>query len=335
MKFLFLTDTHARGNSPRNRKDELLPSLVAKLREVARLAVEEKVDAFLHGGDFFDLPNPSLPVCWQVIAPLLETGLPIYAVAGNHDFYGHNPETLPRTVLGFLARLGVIRLLEPGERVYLEQAGVRVQLTGQHYHYDIDRRDPREDYAVNKVDCDVAIHLVHGMLMDRPFMPGAACTVIERVLETEADLTLAGHFHLGFPEVVREGRAFLNPGALVRLTNHPREIARRPGVVLVDLSAGRLTWRQVALQSALPGEEVLDRSAVEEAAFRAGKLARFIRSVRESGDFKSVDIDGLIAEVASRQGLPDRVRERALGLIAAVQEAMASRGPGREGILDG
>ena len=49
---------------------------------------------------------------------------------------------------------------------------------------------------VQKRDCDYAIHMVHGMLLDRASFPGPFYTLVEQIWETEADFTLAGHNHL-------------------------------------------------------------------------------------------------------------------------------------------
>ncbi|HHY48060.1 MAG TPA: serine/threonine protein phosphatase [Firmicutes bacterium] len=327
MRFLYLTDTQGRGNSPQSRRDDFLATLEAKLREVVEIALEYRVDAILHGGDFFDIPNPSLPVAWRVIAPFWESRIPVYGVGGNHDFYGYNPETLPRTVLGFLGQLGAVRLLLPGRPVYFDDGNVRVQVTGQHYHYDIDRRDRRFDYWIKKNGCDVAIHIVHGMVVERALAPGVPFTTPDQILDTEADITLCGHNHLGFPDVAVGGKYILNPGALVRLTANPADIARHPQVLLIDLDGG-ISYRKIRLKSAPEGEDVIDRSAALEAELKARKFSEFVQNVKDSGEFKTVDIGALIQEIAGRKSLPGKVRERALKIISDVQEGMG------EGALD-
>jgi exonuclease SbcD len=322
MKLLYLTDTHIRASSPQNRTDDFVATLKAKFQEVNEIAVREGVDAILHGGDFFDIPAPSLAVCGDFVSLMGATGLPIYGIAGNHDVFGHNPDTLPRTMLGFLDRIGLVKLIHPGQPVFLEKQGVRVQVTGQHYHYDLDRRDPKLDYCIDSVEADVGIHLVHGMLMDRAFMEGVAHTRVDQILESKAHVTLCGHNHLGWPEVRHEGKLFYNPGGFVRLSNHPHDAGRTPQVLILDFTSGQLDMRKIRLKSAPPGEECLNRSKSEEAAFMQQRLADFVQGIKAAGDYKVIDIGAIIEEIAGREGLPGEVREEAMRRIAAAQERL-------------
>ncbi|GIM47163.1 exonuclease SbcD [Collibacillus ludicampi] len=324
MKLLYITDTHIRATSPANRTDDFIETLKAKFREVGHLAQMHEVDAILHGGDFFDIPNPSLAICGDFVALMKEWGKPIYGIAGNHDLFGHNPDTLSRTMLGFINRLGIVRLIHPGERVFLEKGGVRVQLSGQHYHYELDRRDPRLDYCIQEKEADVAIHLVHGMLLDRKFMDGVAHTVVDQIVETAADMTLCGHNHLGFPPVETNGKVFYNPGGFVRLSNHPVDVQRIPQALLIDVTDGSLTYRAIPLESAPNGEEVIDCSKKEEAAFMEQRLAQFVQGIKAAGDYKAVDIGAILNEIADRDGLPADVREEAMRRIAAAEERLAA-----------
>lgn len=321
IRFLFITDTHIRGTNPQSRLDNFQEALKLKMAEVVDLANEHQVTALLHGGDLFDIPNPSLAVAQEVLAPLRRLEAPIYAIAGNHDLFAYNPETLPRTVLGFLAGMGFLHLIRPGERVFFDQGGSRVQLTGQEYHYEIDRRPRHLDYCVADKQADVAIHLVHGMLVDKPFLEGVAYTKIDDVLATEADLTLAGHYHPGWRDVLHEGKAWVNPGALVRLSSHPADVKRTPCAVLIEV-AGKVTYRRLPLTRIQPGEAVLDTSRAELEAFKQARLNDFIAGIKAAGDVKAADLDGIIETVAGQQGLPALVKEEALRRVARAQELL-------------
>ncbi|MCX7570729.1 metallophosphoesterase family protein [Tumebacillus sp. DT12] len=327
MKLLYLTDTHIRASSPQNRTDDFVTTLKNKMREVNEIAQREGVQAILHGGDFFDIPSPSLAVSGDFVSIMSEAGVPIYGIAGNHDIFGHNPDTLPRTVLGFLDRLGIVKLIHPGQPLLLKHNDVQVQISGQHYHYDLDRRDPRLDYVIDHVEGDIGIHLVHGMLMDKAFIEGVAHTRVDQILDTKAHLTLCGHNHIGWPEVKHDGKIFYNPGGLTRLSNHPADAGRTPQVLILDMTGGELKIKKVKLKSAPPGEEVLDRSKNEEAAFMQQRLAEFVQGIKAAGDYKVIDIGAIIDEIAGREGLPTFVREEAMSRIAAAQERL-SKGEG-------
>jgi DNA repair exonuclease SbcCD nuclease subunit len=325
MRLLFLTDDHKRGTTPANRKDNFPDTLAKKLREVAAIAREREVDFILHGGDFYDVPVPAISVCGNFLEIYQQFPAPVLIIPGNHDLFGHNAETLPRTMLGLAARLGIVRMLPP-EPLYLTKGSLRLQLTGRGYHHEIDRRDrdPRQDYVVQKRNCDYAIHMVHGMLLDRASFPGPFYTLIEQIWETEADFTLAGHNHLGFPDVLHDGKYFLNPGALARLSNHPLEIRRPVQVIYIDLGGSRPAFEKIVLRSAPPGEEVLDRSKQEEASFQEERLAGYLAEVKAAGSFERADVRLLVEEIARSGNLEPRVRNEALRRISLAEEALTT-----------
>ncbi|NHM27986.1 serine/threonine protein phosphatase [Desulfofundulus sp. TPOSR] len=316
MRLLYFTDTHLRGTAPAARTDDFGTAVRDKLAEVVRLANELSVSAVLHGGDLFDLPEPGLGQVGEYLEILRGVHAPLYVVPGNHDVYGHNPATLPRTLLGFLARMGLVRLLDR-EPVYLEGGGVRLQLTGRGYHAGIDRRDPALDYTVEKRDCDFAVHVAHGMLLPRsvissaPFLPAA--TAAEEVLEaTGADYTLAGHYHMPW-EIWVGGKVALNPGALVRLSAHSEEIARTPGVVVLECSGSGISHRYVPLECARPGEEVLSRAHLDAARAREESRAAFLAGLElfRGERFAVMEPEEVLREVLARTGAGPEVEAEA------------------------
>jgi exonuclease SbcD len=321
MRLLYLTDTHIRGTSPRSRTDDFQETIRQKLNEVIEIADREQVDFVLHGGDIFDRPNLSPAVVREFARLFRHFRVPIYAIAGNHDIYGHNPSTIDRTMLGLLDAFGTLELLREGEKVRLEKDGLVVQLSGQPFHYDLDKRDPALDYVVkNEIGAKYCIHMVHGMLVDKALPDGVAYTMVDQVWSDSVDILLTGHYHAGFPVQHRNGRYIVNPGALARINNHPSEINRMPQVVLIDLGEG-IHIRLIPLKCAAKGETVLDRSYIEKAAYRQEKLASFVQQVREAGDFQGIDVLDIIDEISRLQGIEDEVKFEAQRRIAIEQEA--------------
>lgn len=322
MRLLYFTDTHLRGNTPQNRLDSLPDTLKNKLQEVVELADTLGIDYVLHGGDFFDNPSPSLAAVGDFLEVFRQFRCPVYAVSGNHDLFGGNLNSLNRTLLGFLHRLGFVKLLMPGERTYLKKHELVLQLTGQPYHYEIDRRIPGLDYVVKKENADVAVHMVHGMLLDQAVFPEADFTLIDSILETEADVTLCGHNHLGFGIIRREDKFFVNPGALVRLSNHKQEITRKVGVVLIKLEGKEVACEFIPLKTALPGDKVLTREKAEGKNELSVKLAHFIKEIRQAADLEKMNARSIVEEIAKADGVEKEVREEALRRIALVEEEL-------------
>lgn len=322
MKILYFTDTHIRGNSPRSRTDDFPTTIFQKINEIKEIAHREKVDYVLHGGDVFDHPNLSPAVVRDFASVFREFGVPIYVIAGNHDIYAHNPVTIPRTMLGLLDAFGTLQLINEGDRIYLEKDGVSVQLSGQPFHYDLDKRDPHLDYAVkNELDTQFCIHMVHSMLVDRSLPEGIAHTMISRIweLDSDVDVLLTGHYHAGFSVQQREGRWIINPGAVARVNNQLSEINRIPQIVLLECT-DQIDVRLIPLEVAKPGDEVLDRSHIEKAQHQQEQWAKFVQRIEEASEFKSLHLDDIITEIASNEKLDDQVKNEAMRRLGVVME---------------
>ena len=258
MRLLYFTDTHIRDNNPKYRIDNYSESLKNKLQEIAALVDAFSIDYLLHGGDLFDLPWPTAKAVQMTIDFFEQIKVPIYMVSGNHDLVGQNLSSLENTLLWFLARRGLFRLLSPGEKIYLKRSGFTLQLSGQHFDYNIDNENRVSAYCVDKKNCDLAIHMVHGMLLPKPFSPYVPATRISQVAPyTEADFTLCGHAHLGYSAVEIDGKIFINPGAISRILALEWELVRVPQVVLLDFSTKKTQCQYIPLKSAKPADEVL------------------------------------------------------------------------------
>lgn len=326
MRFLYFTDTHIRGTNPQNRLDNFYLSLQKKIREIFDLAKEHHADVVLHGGDIFDRPDISPSLVRELILLINEYSLPIYAVAGNHDIYGQNPITINRTMLGLLDGIGIISIIDRDKKIFFRdhKTGANIQLTGQSYFYGIDHSEGLQSYIIQKdPSADYAIHLVHGMLMEKPFFEGASCTLIENILDTQADITLAGHYHTGFDMKFINGKYFLNPGSVARINNSISELSRRPKVYLIDIGSA-ISIKEIELKSALPGLDVLDRSKVEALAFKEKKLSDFVQSVYSAGTYNSIDISSIIEQVSKHQNIKAEVILETLKRIGQAQELLAS-----------
>lgn len=325
MRFLFFTDTHIRGTTPRNRTDIYYNTLKNKFEEIKKIIEEENIDYVLHGGDWFDRPDISPAIVREFSIIIKNFGKPVYTVAGNHDIYGQNPETIGRTMLGILDGIGLINLIDYDEKIILQKDGIRVQLTGQSYNYNLDGEDFRKYYIIKKEkDADYAINIVHGMLLEKPFFQGIRYTLIDEIKDTEADITLVGHYHSGFGIKKLDQKYFINPGSLMRVTNAISEINRKPKVIIIDLNKKGITAIEYELKNALPGNEVLDRTMLESSQDRNMKLHLFYQGITAAGKFAKIDLNNIIEEIASNNVLSPEVKDEAIRRIAVARENLSS-----------
>ncbi|MCR3957021.1 MAG: metallophosphoesterase family protein [Gudongella sp.] len=318
MRILYFTDTHIKGTNPKNRKDDFVESLEEKFREIVSIVKEKDIDFVIHGGDLFDRPDISISVVSRFTTILKDIEKPIYIVSGNHDIFGHNPVTIDRTMLGLLKSLDFIKVIPREKPIIIEEMGIRVGLTSLPYTYDIDSTP--EGYILRNVPENVnySIHVVHGMLLDRPFVKGIPYTLVDDILDTAADITLSGHYHAGFKTIEKNGKYFVNPGSLVRVTNSLKEIERTPQVAILNLGS-KINIEMQPLKSAKPGEDVLDRTEMENCMFRSERIVQFKQSIDSAMDFEKMDLNDILLEVTLSEGVSDEVKEEALRRIANSQ----------------
>ncbi|NLJ99328.1 MAG: metallophosphoesterase [Tissierellia bacterium] len=320
MRILFLTDTHIRGTTPKNRTDNLPITLMNKFKEIVKIVKDHNVDFVLHGGDLFDRPDISVSIVSSFASILNDIKVPVYIVCGNHDIYGHNPDTINRTMLGLLDSLNIINIINRDDTIFLQKDDIKVQLTGYPYTYNIDDENNRDNYIVKYVSKDVnyAIHMVHGMLLNKPFIEDIPYTLIDDIKSTKANITLSGHYHSGFGIINIDEKYFINPGSLIRVTNSLSEINRIPQVALIDLDE-TINIRLMNLQVASRGEDVLDRQEIENHVFKSERLLEFKQSVDEAINFEKLEINEILMEISSVEGISNEVKEEALRRIALSQ----------------
>ena len=320
MRLLFFTDSHIRGTTPKSRKDDFTDTLERKFNEIVQIIDKENIDYVIHGGDLFDRPDVSISLVTKFAKILNTIKVPIYIISGNHDIFGHNPKTLNRTMLGLISELNVLNIINENEKVFLEKDKIKIQLTGQPYTYDIDNPNDKSHYIVREVvdGVDYSINIVHGMLLDKPFIKGVPYTLVDDIKSTLADITLSGHYHSGFEKVEIDGKYFLNPGSIVRVSNSLREIKRKPKVVIIDLKE-KIDISYRYLTTALNGEQVLDRKEIENSIYRRERMYEFKQTIDNAMSFEKMDINDVLLEVSNAEGVYDDVKKEALRRISLIQ----------------
>lgn len=318
MKFLYFTDTHLRATNPKNRIDDFFETLKSKLNEVAEISIREKVDYVLHGGDLFDRPDTAISVVSDFSKIFQKFQVPIYMVSGNHDIFGHNPKTIHRTIVGLLDSFNILKLVD--EKGVILEKDKRVKLTANPYSVDMDNPVNRKNYIVSKKedDIDYHIHLTHGFLIDKPFLKNVEHTLISEISDTKADITLGGHYHFGFKTQEIDGKYFINPGALVRISNSLIEVKRRPKVIIIDLE-DEIKLKEIYLETALDGKLVLDRNEIERHKFKQDKIYEFKEIIDSTTDLGNLDIYKILSEIAINDSIDNKIKDEAIKRIEKEQ----------------
>ena len=331
MKLLFTGDWHLRGNNPRNRIDDYPTAAVEKLQEVFRIAENNDADFILMPGDVWDRPEVSIAVLLSYADVLKASPVPLYATVGNHDIYGYNTASYSRSSLKLLEmlvpQLNVIT--DSGVATNLSKAAGKsgkypVYLTATPYSrlMDIDGYGYSPDVELgNDV---VKVHVAHGMLLDHK-PPFDRYSDLYKV-PTTADIVLTGHDHLGYGVYNRaDGVTFCNPGSLLRISASVREIERTVQVALISINTvtAARTVDLIPLQCAKSGDEVLDRSTIEEAKERQYAMDAFSTLIQgHTGGRVLMDVNQIIETIAAEEHVDADVVQAALAVIDQQRETV-------------
>ncbi len=108
MRILHVSDTHlgAMPNGLLSRARDVYEAF----KESIDIAIEERVQLYIHAGDFFDSPNPppeAYIIAYRNLKRLKDRGIKVIIIAGQHDI----PKRYASTPLFLLSDVGVIDVL--------------------------------------------------------------------------------------------------------------------------------------------------------------------------------------------------------------------------------
>lgn len=328
-KFIVCGDLHWRAVNPQGRKDCFQEALTQKLYEVFNLARKVAAKAIIIPGDIFDSPHLSLSTIGDLAEILFVRPCPVLAVAGNHDEFAGNLESVARTPYGLLCRMRLIQDLH--DRVW--QSG-RAAIYGHGFNNDTDR--DKEQYglriASSKDPSDASeetmatVNVTHGMLLENPLPYEVRHTLISELeqLPELPDVLINGHYHAGTGIQMIRNTLVINPGALCRLSASAEEMSRQVQVAVLTVNGhGDCQAELVPLQCARPGSDVLSREHIIAEADKDDRISRFTSLLAAEGESKFLEVRDIVDDIARREVLPEAVVKDAMRRIAAAREELA------------
>lgn len=338
MKFLLIGDRHQSPHAPLTRIDDFEDTCRKKDNEILKIARDNGVEAILEAGDFFEEGRSRLPAEFlqQIIArwfghtsvyeiaqkreelddqAFLEymksiNPIKLIGVAGNHELQGGAPESLPNTTLGLLNGLGYIQLPSKKNPIIFKDSitGKTIAITATSYHPLMDSPEYLSDYIIDEKLGDFHIHMVHGMLTDRSLGPERTQTLIDQIVKTKADITFCGHIHTGFRTIEKDGKYFVNPGSIIRLSATKAEMTRKVHVLLLEIT-DKIQITEIPLKSALPGSKVLTRDHLILKK-RKKSISDFYNAEVESYKIeKSRNINDVLNDIMNKEGLDEGLKK--------------------------
>lgn len=303
MRFLFYTDSHLTGHTPRHRIDDYPKSLTNKIHEVYQVAKEESCEFVAFGGDFFDSHRIfNYDVISETMDAVCDSNLITYAVIGEHDLYGHNPHTFSSSTLSFFTRrcrkMQILNEpLDLGEGIL-------------HPKHEWQKMSEVMNVPVDKTRLNILI--CHELLSDKTAMFDV---VLTSSLHSPYDLTVSGDLHHGFDAHEANGAWYCNPGSLARKASN--ESVRFPQVAIIDIKKGsvpQITMRR--LTCAKPGAEVFGETIAEIAREKGDEASNNFADEMLGFEAVSSDIHDLVQVAGKKKG----IRQEVLDYLATKKE---------------
>lgn len=328
-KFIVCGDLHWRAVNPQGRKDCFQEALTQKLYEVFNLARTEAAKAIIIPGDIFDSPTISLSTIGDLAEILFARPCPVLAVAGNHDEFAGNLESLARTPYGLLCRMGLIQDLHNR----MCKCGCRTVFYGHGFSNDTDRDKGQYGLRIASAKAPgdtsketvITINVTHGMLLEKPLPYEVRHTLISELeqLPELPDVLINGHYHAGTGIQRVRNMLVINPGALCRLSASAEEMSRQVQVAVLTVSGpGDCRAELVPLQCARPGSDVLSREHIIAEADKEDRISRFTSLLAAEGESKFLEVRDIVDDIARREALPEPVVKDAMRRIAAAREEL-------------
>ena len=355
LRFVHCTDLHISGKNPLYRKDDLNETIKEKIAWINNYAREIRANGILCTVDIFDKPDTSYGVLNKDILSLFKDSPVIwYCIAGNHDMYGYNPDTLSRTPFQTLLECEAIQkvgiekeekesFLLSGKEQSIHEAvyqGYCLTITGMDCNALTDNREDKEyDYGgclEPKKNGEFRIHMAHGFLANKDWGDKISHTKISEIADKiDVDIVLCGHEHSGFGIVEKNGILFINPGSVSRVTSGVGDIGRIPQVAVIDIDVidGKVVKdaHLVTIAVAKPAEEVIDYEKAQEIKQKKKALQAFTDKLSAENlvieednlsvfDYIDVLKEKVYAESGISQAYMDEIAEEAKNAIREAHE---------------
>ena len=303
MRFGFYTDLHLAGVNPRHRTDDFPRTLLNKLEEIYKTAEAENCEFMAFGGDFFNTHRVfSYELIGDAMDIICESKLFTFGCIGEHDLYGHSPDSLPSSTLAFFVRRcpQFNLLLHPAEI-----AGSNVVLHGKHEWEPVASINGEG----HKLDPDKYNILVcHELITNRhaPF----DVTHTDTLADSPFDLVVSGDLHQGYSPHEVNGTWFCNPGSIARRNTSD---TWHPSMAIIDIEKGiPPVFNIVKLKCAKPHDEVFGESIVEILSEKEERKGDEFADELLKFEADAVDVHDLIRKVGQSKG----VRKELLDYLA-------------------
>jgi DNA repair exonuclease SbcCD nuclease subunit len=276
-KLLYVTDVHLKDKPPVSRIDDYAEALFGKFLKLRKLCEKLSIDAFLIGGDLFDVKD-SVKVSHYLTRRSIEIfksfPCPVYSIVGNHDIKYDRLDTISEQPLGVLFESGAVQRLTKAEFGNTEVIGV---------DFTSDKNTEVSDFVFEKTADEQILSTHHNLFLGKTeFFDEKAISYEQLEKEVNAWLVLCGHIHYppnGEYIVKVKDTYFVNPGSLSRGSLSKDNLQRPVQAALIDTDEKSVELVNI---KAAPPEEIFDLESKQEKDEKSEKIEDFVENLRDA-----------------------------------------------------
>jgi len=226
------SDNHLGAYSARYRPEKLelrRKTLCKAFACVVDSAIERKADLFLHAGDLFDRPDPrneERQFVASELCRLRNAGIPVFAIAGNHDTpksWGYGGGYTPQQEAHELGGLHLFRETDTLKFVDVEIRGQKIRVSGMSSDFNLDGGSCPLDKITMETHDSTIPHVVLLHYGIEGWMYAGDTDLPEPMLSLEnlerlpASVIGVGHLHRRNRKTLASGALLINPGSTERM----------------------------------------------------------------------------------------------------------------------
>ena len=290
MRFIYINDSHLANKAPVSRIDDYNETIFDKLRFCFEYCKDNGIKTVIHGGDLFHSYKIKEEIGIKFVDLLQEYDLQFYYCYGNHDVFGNNRNHVDKTVLGFLKRYKQFHVL--GDKPYEFEYGIMLNgydcsdVVPPNHEYNW---DPSGFYGIPPGKVGYKILVLHANIenTESVVINGVAKNSFVKDVETDANLVLCGHNHIGWKETIANKvleweTKFVNPGSIARINYNESIYGYGPRLADIEIKKNLTKgYQSIIKYQYIPTKEAFDVKKIKNKKLVVRNKENFIEALQE------------------------------------------------------
>jgi len=298
-RLVYTSDTHFKSRRPLRRTDvDFFAAQMKKLDEIVAYCIDNKVKAFLHAGDMWDVALPEYGILNSVAEryqKLYKAGIDCYITPGSHDLLGYRIDSLSKTGIGTLIHTGLLKTLIGPQDVH----GVSFYGVPALLHHTV---EPYKKIPTNY------IIITHNIVTSDP-VNFEHLTFKDLSFSEAGRVFLCAHYHKFFKMQVGNNY-FFSTGPLIR--GDKNEHDHTPNILVLDISAAGLVFNSKFINC---DQNIMDLTDKTELG------SNCISGLRDTR-INFFDLFDLTKQIAQAHNVPTPVLDNALIRLESAQRSL-------------